>query len=142
MWRGALAGIARLGRVAIVGYASGSFLTLDPLDMVLRNYTAVGVFAGGAPAEDAAAYDDLHHLAEAGRITTPLTRVVGFDDVPKTLAKPARASPSCASRLAERTRRSDGLDSAPLLPGWVAGSSPRRNTYSCHEHWAECPCGW
>lgn len=82
----ALAGVARLGRVAIIGYASGSFLTLDPLDMVLRNYTAVGVFAGGTPAEDAAAYDDLHRLSAAGLITTPLTRIVGFDDAPQALA--------------------------------------------------------
>jgi NADPH:quinone reductase-like Zn-dependent oxidoreductase len=32
----AAAAVARLGRIAVIGYASGSWLTLDPLDMVLR----------------------------------------------------------------------------------------------------------
>jgi NADPH2:quinone reductase len=82
----ALAAVARLGRVAIIGYASGNFLTLDPLDMVLRNYTAVGVFASGTAEEDAVAYDELCRLAGVARITTPLTRVVGFEDVPRALA--------------------------------------------------------
>lgn len=82
----ALAAVARLGRVAVIGYASGAFLTLDPLDMVLRNYTAVGVFAGGTREEDAAAYDELIRLAAERHISTPLTRVVDLDDVPKALA--------------------------------------------------------
>lgn len=82
----ALAAVARLGRVAVIGYASGRFLTLDPLDMVLRNYTAVGVFAAGTAEEDTTAYDALFRLAVAGGLTTPLSRVVGFDDVPDALA--------------------------------------------------------
>jgi NADPH2:quinone reductase len=74
--------VARLGRFALIGYASGSWATLDPLDMVLRNYAAVGVFASGTPEEDRQAYDHLADLARRGVIRTPVSRVVPFDEVP------------------------------------------------------------
>ena len=41
----ALKSIARNGRIAMIGLASGSALSLDSMDMLLRNYTAVGVLA-------------------------------------------------------------------------------------------------
>ena len=92
----AAAAVARLGRIAVIGYASGSWLTLDPLDMVVRNYTAVGVFAGGTPAEDKEAYDRLAELANSGVIKTPVTTVASFDDLPDVIAKIPTAAPGKA----------------------------------------------
>ena len=83
----ALAGIARFGRIAIVGLASGSFVRLDPLDMLVRNYSAAGVFAGGLTSEeDAAANRRLFELADRKAITTPVGNVYEFADVPEVLA--------------------------------------------------------
>jgi NADPH2:quinone reductase len=89
----ALAGIARLGRVAVVGYASGSWLTLDPLDMVMRSYTAAGVFAAGTPEEDQVAFDRLTQLAAERTITVPVTTVASFDDVPAVIAAAQSGKP-------------------------------------------------
>lgn len=88
--------IARLGRIAVIGYASGSWLVLDPQDMVLRNYTAAGVFAGGTAAEDTAAYTHLVELADRGVIRTPVSTVACFDDVPGVLANLPTAAPGKA----------------------------------------------
>lgn len=83
----ALRALARDGQVAIVGYAAGSWLTIDTMDMVRRNYSAVGVFAGGfTPQEDAEAYGRLCELAEQKVIATPVGSVRDFDDVPAVIA--------------------------------------------------------
>lgn len=92
----AAAAVARLGRIAVIGYASGSWLTLDPLDMVLRNYAAVGVFAGGTEEEDRIAYGRLADLAGRGLIRTPVTRVASFDEVPDVIAAIPTAAPGKA----------------------------------------------
>jgi NADPH2:quinone reductase len=92
----ATAAVARLGRIAVIGYASGSWLTLDPLDMVLRNYTAAGVFAGGTVEEDQAAYRQLVELAERGAIRTPVATVVTFDEVPDVISAIPTAPPGKA----------------------------------------------
>src|SRR3546814_10556382 len=56
--------IAHFGRVALIGVASGEWPRLDPLDMVIRNYSAIGVFAGGfTEDEDKAAYARLAEMA-------------------------------------------------------------------------------
>lgn len=90
----AVSGIARNGRIAIVGYASGSFLPLDPLDMLMRNYSAAGVFAGGfTEEEDVAAYSRLRDLVEAGAILTPVGAVASFADVPEIIARLASPPP-------------------------------------------------
>jgi NADPH2:quinone reductase len=39
--------IAQYGRIAIVGFASGSPITLDAFDMLLREYSAIGLLAAG-----------------------------------------------------------------------------------------------
>jgi NADPH2:quinone reductase len=80
----------------VIGYASGSWLTLDPLDLVVRNYAAVGVFAGGTPAEDKEAYDRLAELANSGVIKTPVTTVASFDDLPDVIAQIPTAAPGKA----------------------------------------------
>jgi NADPH2:quinone reductase len=82
----AAAGLARLGTIAMIGYASGSWLTPNPLDMAMRNYTIAGVFAGGTPQEDREAYDRLAELAERKAIRTPVTTVASFEEVPAVIA--------------------------------------------------------
>jgi NADPH2:quinone reductase len=75
--------IARFGRLALIGFASGSWPTLDPEDMVMRNYSAVGVFLGGfSPAEDRDAFDRLCAMAERGELKTLIGKVGAFADVP------------------------------------------------------------
>jgi NADPH2:quinone reductase len=85
----ALRSIARNGRIAMIGLASGAPVSLDSMDMLLRNYTAVGVLAtGDDDAErEAAVWDHLRGLAERGAITTPVGKVYGFDDVPRMIAE-------------------------------------------------------
>lgn len=83
----AVSAIARNGRVALIGYASGGWLKPDPLDMVLRNYDVCGVFAGGySIIEDQAAYRHLLDLASQKQISTPLGMVSPFKDVPAAIS--------------------------------------------------------
>jgi NADPH2:quinone reductase len=88
----AVKALGRGGRVAMLGYASGDWLLPNPLDMVLRNYSVMGVFAGGyTAAEDAAAYRDLVEMVADGRIRTPVGRIFDFAGVPvaiETLKSP------------------------------------------------------
>ncbi|WP_326568703.1 NADPH:quinone oxidoreductase family protein [Amycolatopsis rhabdoformis] len=83
----ALKSVARGGQIAIVGLASGTPVALDATDLLLRNYSAVGVLA--TPDEDpqveAAVWRRLAGLVEAGKITTPVGRVYGFDEVPRMI---------------------------------------------------------
>lgn len=85
----ALRSIARNGRIALIGLASGAPVSLDSMDMLLRNYTAVGVLASGDDdaEKEAAVWDHLRGLAERGAITTPVGKVYGFDDVPRMIAE-------------------------------------------------------
>ncbi|NUL06008.1 NADPH:quinone oxidoreductase family protein [Streptomyces lunaelactis] len=85
----AVKSIARNGRIAVIGLASGSALSLDSMDMLLRNYTAVGVLASpnDDPETEAAVWDHLVSLAKHGAITTPVGRVYGFDEVPRMVAE-------------------------------------------------------
>jgi NADPH2:quinone reductase len=80
--------LARNGRIAIIGVASGTPVALDPMDMLLRNYSAVGVLAipNDDPEVEAAVWSRLAGLAEKGAITTPVGRVYGFDEVPRMIA--------------------------------------------------------
>lgn len=81
--------LARNGRIAMIGLASGTPVALDPMDMLLRNYSAVGVLA--IPNEDAeteaGVWRGLADLVEKGAITTPVGRVYGFDEVPRMIAE-------------------------------------------------------
>ncbi len=81
-------GVARRGRIVLIGLASGTTLPLDSMDLLLRDYTAVGVLAGpdGDPAAEAAVWDRLLHLAGSGAIRTPLGTVHAFADVPAMIA--------------------------------------------------------
>ncbi|MFC4031563.1 NADPH:quinone oxidoreductase family protein [Streptomyces polygonati] len=84
----AVRSIARNGRIALVGLASGAPLALDAMDLLLRNYTAVGVLAiPGGPEAEAAVWARLAELAGQGAITTPVGAVYDFQDVPRMIAE-------------------------------------------------------
>jgi NADPH2:quinone reductase len=90
----AVSSLARHGRIAIVGLASGATVELNSLDMLLRNYSAVGVLAAGyTPDEDAAAWDALTDLAERKAITTPVGTVYSFADVPSMIRQQSSPPP-------------------------------------------------
>ncbi|MCX4431274.1 MULTISPECIES: NADPH:quinone oxidoreductase family protein [Streptomyces] len=83
-----LKSIARGGRIAVIGLAAGTTVPLDSADLLLRNYSAVGVLAG--PDEDpdveAAVWSRLTRLAAEQTITTPVGTVHSFIDVPDMIA--------------------------------------------------------
>lgn len=79
--------IARHGRIGLVGFASGIWPTFEPVDMVMKNYSAVGVFAGNiSSAETKACFEMLCAYAEQGKLVTPVAQVFNFEDVPLALA--------------------------------------------------------
>jgi NADPH:quinone reductase len=89
-----VASLARNGRIAIVGMASGASVELDSMDMLLRNYSAVGVLAAGYPPEqDAAAWAVLSDLAEHKAITTAVGTVYPFADVPAMISQQGSPPP-------------------------------------------------
>jgi len=87
----ALKSITRNGRIAIIGLVSGTTAPLDSTDMLLRNYTAVGVRAtpNDDMAAEAAVWHHLADLAERGAIRTPVGAVYGFDQVPQMIGDQA-----------------------------------------------------
>lgn len=75
------------GRFAIIGFASGGWVQLDPHHMVLNNYSAAGVFAGNlTDAESRQTIADLTKLAETGAIATKIGRTFAFDQVRDAIA--------------------------------------------------------
>lgn len=80
--------LARNGRIAMIGLASGAPVALDAMDMLLRNYSAIGVLAipHDDPGTEAAVWARLADLADKGAITTPVGTVYGFDEVPRMIA--------------------------------------------------------
>lgn len=79
--------MARLGRFGLIGFASGSWTMLDPHDLILRNYSAVGIFAGAlAQPEIDTMIAELTRLAEDGLIRTSVAKVFGFDETLEAIA--------------------------------------------------------
>jgi NADPH2:quinone reductase len=100
----AMKSLARNGRIAIIGLASGAPVVLDSLDLMLRNLTSVGVLAAphDEPAIEVAVWDRLADLAEQGAITTPMGTVYAFDEVPQMIANQAAPGPGkVVVRIAE-----------------------------------------
>jgi NADPH2:quinone reductase len=74
--------------------ASGTAVPLDPVDMLLRNYAAVGVLAmPGDPGAEAAAWDRLRELAVQGEVSTPVGSIYRFADVPRMVAEQTAPGP-------------------------------------------------
>ncbi|MFD4527529.1 zinc-binding dehydrogenase [Streptomyces sp. NPDC058470] len=85
----ALKSIARNGRIAMIGIASGAYVPLDSMGILLRNYTAVAVLATphADPATEIAVWDRLANLAKQGAITTPVGTGYGFNEVPRMITE-------------------------------------------------------
>jgi NADPH2:quinone reductase len=91
----ALQGVGIGGRVPVAGFASGSFLSVDAADLLMRNYAVVGVYGGGTtPEQDAVANRRLIELVEEGAIRTPVGVVSGFDEVPDLLSRLTSGGPA------------------------------------------------
>lgn len=94
----ALQGIARNGRIALIGLAAGKPVTLDAMDLLLRNYSAVGVLATPESAEaEAAAWGRLEDLAARREIAVPLGAVHDFADVPRMIT--AQSAPGAGKTV-------------------------------------------
>jgi NADPH:quinone reductase len=99
----AVKSLARNGRIVVMGMASGAPIALDAMDLLLRNYSAVGVLATPHedPEQESAVWDHLTALAEKGAITTPVGTVYGFEDVPRMIAE--RAAPTAGKSVVRVT---------------------------------------
>jgi NADPH:quinone reductase len=82
----ALTGVRSRGSVAVIGFASGTWIDAPMGDVVMRNLALVGVFAGGFTIEeDAAMNRTLLDLATQGRIRPALGASHAFSDVADVL---------------------------------------------------------
>ncbi len=78
--------LANEGRLLVVGFASGEWVSISLLDAVMRNYSVVGVMGAGRDhSRDAAAHAELLHLYREGLIHAAPTRSVSFDELPHAL---------------------------------------------------------
>ncbi|WP_375604831.1 zinc-binding dehydrogenase [Curtobacterium sp. MCBD17_031] len=81
--RAAAAALGRGGRLLVVGLASGTTVPIDSMDLLMRNVTAVGVFAGGTtPEEDEAAWVALTRMLADGELAPVVRKEVPYRDVP------------------------------------------------------------
>jgi NADPH2:quinone reductase len=85
----AIKSLARNGRIALIGLASGAPAPLDPMDLILRNYSAIGVLSipHSDPQQEAAVWERLASLASQGKITTAVGTIYDFDEVPRMIAQ-------------------------------------------------------
>lgn len=89
----AIKAIALEGRMLLVGFASGTWANVSPVHVVGRNYSVIGVYAGGySRAFLDYAQEEMSRLYEAGRITTMVTRTVPFDQLPDALEELSQRS--------------------------------------------------
>jgi NADPH2:quinone reductase len=98
--------LARHGRMVVVGWASGTPVELNTVDMLLRNWSAVGVLASGHTArQDVAIWDRLLELADRGLLDTPVGTVWPFADVSAMIAQQGAPGPGkSVVRVGERSR--------------------------------------
>lgn len=98
----ALQAIGRRGRILLIGMASGEAVTLNSMDMLLRNYSAVGVLATpGGTAEEVRVWNLLGDLAARRAITTPVGHVHDFLEVPGMIA--AQTAPGAGKSVVRVT---------------------------------------
>jgi NADPH2:quinone reductase len=80
--------IARHGRVVLIGYSSGEWPKVDPLNVVLRSYSLVGAFPGARSLEEThAQHAELCEMASAGKIRVPVDRIFDFEQAPQAIAR-------------------------------------------------------
>ncbi|WP_035359823.1 NADPH:quinone oxidoreductase family protein [Edaphobacter aggregans] len=80
--------IARHRRFGLIGYASGSWVKLNPLDIVLKDYSVVGLLSGFLPPQEFSAVTSvLIDFVKIGKIRTPVTKVLPFSDAPSALSE-------------------------------------------------------
>ena len=83
--QGALRCIASGGRLLAVGFASGKWVEVDTVNAVRRNYSLVGVFAGGyTPEQNVDDHEALLALVADGRLAS-FVHSVPFLDLPAAL---------------------------------------------------------
>jgi NADPH2:quinone reductase len=88
----ALSCVADQGRYLLVGFASGTWPTLDALSLVFGNSSVMGVFAGACTrAEREEMLTELTALVEKGVLHAAVT-VRSFDELPSALTDVARAA--------------------------------------------------
>jgi NADPH2:quinone reductase len=86
----AAAVMARHGRLLAVGFASGKWPRIATHDMVVKNTSLVGVFAGGySRAELDSIHANLAALVADGRLRNAVTAEVPFGDLPSALQQMA-----------------------------------------------------
>jgi NADPH2:quinone reductase len=84
--RAAVAGLRPGGHVAVIGYASGTWIEVPAAELVMNNHSLVGVFTGGfTETEDRAINSELTRLADIGQLTTALGPTYGLDEIPHVL---------------------------------------------------------
>ncbi len=80
--------IARNGRVILIGYSSGEWPVIDPLNAILRSYSLVGAFPGGRTTlESIEHHNILCEMAKKGKIRVPVDQIYEFKDVPKAIER-------------------------------------------------------
>lgn len=73
--------IATHGRIGLVGFASGSWPIFEPVSMVMKNYSTLGVFAGNlSDIENSICFDTICEYASRGLLKTPVARVFDFHE--------------------------------------------------------------
>lgn len=88
-----LGAIANEGQLLLVGFASGTWAEVDSADLVHRNYSAVGVYAGAYDrAFSEAAHQRLLELWDEGKLHSLLTETVTFEELPAALSRLADRS--------------------------------------------------
>ena len=99
----AVRALAPGGRLLAVGFASGSWAQPDTADLVLRNCSLVGVYAGGSTrAESEADHEAMLALAADGHLAGTAT-TVPFDRLPDAVEDVAGAS--AVGKLVVQVRR-------------------------------------
>ncbi len=82
--------MARDGRLLAVGFASGSWPSIEPHELVVANTSLVGVFAGGySRTELNRIHEQLSALIRDGRLRNAVTATVPYDQLPQAVQRVA-----------------------------------------------------
>ena len=80
--------MARHGRVVLIGYSSGEWPKIDPLNAILRSYSLICAFPGARTLEETQSqHAEMCRMAEAGQIRVPVDKVFEFSQVPEAIAR-------------------------------------------------------